>query len=235
MDNSMKERFSLLGVMLTEGMIQKFEKYFELLVDYNNSVNLTAITEKHDVYIKHFLDSVLPFKLIPQNAMVCDIGTGAGFPAVPLKVVRPDLKLLLVDCLEKRVKFLQMLVKELELENVEVIHARAEDIGKDKNYREYYDVAVSRGVAKLNTLSEYCMPLVRVGGLMLAYKSIEIDDELGQAINAITEFGGTLEKVEKITIPNTDITRKIVVIKKYDTTPNKYPRGLNKPKLMPIE
>lgn len=235
MDNEMKERFSLLGIMVTESMIQKFEKYYELMIDYNNNVNLTAITEKKDVYIKHFLDSVLPYKSIPRNAKICDVGTGAGFPAIPLKIVRPDLKVLLVDCLEKRVTFLKMLIEQMQLEDVEVIHARAEDIGRDKNYREFYDVAVSRGVAKLNTLSEYCMPLVKVGGLVLAYKSVDIEEELGSAINAITEFGGTLEEVQKITIPKTDITRKIVVIKKYDVTPNKYPRGLNKPKLMPIE
>ena len=235
MESEIKERFSLLGIMVTESMIEKFRKYYEMMIDYNNNVNLTAITEKNDVYIKHFLDSVLPYKTIPRNANVCDIGTGAGFPAIPLKIVRPDIKLLLVDCLDKRVKFLESLVSELQLEDVEIVHARAEDIGRDKNHREFYDVAVSRGVAKLNTLSEYCLPLVKVGGIMLAYKSVDIDEELDSAINAITELGGTLEEIQKITIPKTDITRKIVVIKKYDTTPNKYPRGLNKPKLMPIE
>ena len=235
MDNEMKERFSLLGILITEPMIERFEKYFKLMTEYNNNVNLTAITEKSDVYIKHFIDSVLPYKQFEKGATVCDVGSGAGFPAIPLKIVRPDLKFLLVDCLDKRVQFLKMLVKELELENVQVIHARAEDIGRDFNYRERYDYAISRGVAKLNTLSEYCMPLVRVGGKVFAYKSVDIEEELGGAINAITEFGGTLDEVLKIDIPNTDITRKIVVIRKDDTTPNKYPRGLNKPKLMPIE
>lgn len=231
----MKERFSLLGILVTEPMIEKFEKYFEMLIEYNNNINLTAITEKNDVYIKHFIDSVLPYKQFKKGASVCDVGSGAGFPAIPLKIVRPDLKLLLVDCLEKRVNFLKKLVEELGLEDVKVIHARAEDVGRDFNHREGYDYAVSRGVAKLNTLSEYCIPLVRIGGKVLAYKSVDIEEEIGNAINAITELGGTLDEVLKIDIPNTDITRKIVVIRKDDATPNKYPRGLNKPKLMPIE
>lgn len=231
----MKERFSLLGILVTEPMIEKFEKYFEMLIEYNNNINLTAITEKNDVYIKHFIDSVLPYNQFKKGASVCDVGSGAGFPAIPLKIVRPDLKLLLVDCLEKRVNFLKKLVEELGLEDVKVIHARAEDVGRDFNHREGYDYAVSRGVAKLNTLSEYCIPLVRIGGKVLAYKSVDIEEEIGNAINAITELGGTLDEVLKIDIPNTDITRKIVVIRKDDATPNKYPRGLNKPKLMPIE
>ncbi len=235
MDNEMKERFSLLGILITESMIEKFEKYYSFMSEYNNNVNLTAITEKNDVYIKHFLDSVLPHNQFEKGASVCDVGTGAGFPAIPLKIVRPDLKLLLVDCLDKRVTFLKKLVEELKLDDVEVIHARAEDIGRDFNHREGYDYAVSRGVAKLNTLSEYCLPLVKVGGKMFAYKSVDIDDELGESINAMTELGGTLDEVLKMDIPNTDITRKIVVVRKDDSTPNKYPRGLNKPKLMPIE
>ena len=231
----MKERFSLLGILLTEQMIERFEKYFELMISYNNNVNLTAITDKKEVYIKHFLDSVLPYAQFKKGATVCDIGSGAGFPAIPLKIVRPDLKFLLVDCLDKRVKFLNQLVEELKLEDVEVRHARAEEIGRDFNYREGYDYAVSRGVAKLNTLSEYCLPLVKIGGKVFAYKSVDIEEEIGGAINAITELGGTLDEVLKMDIPNTDITRKIVVIRKDFSTPNKYPRGLNKPKLMPIE
>lgn len=235
LDSEIRERFSKLGIIITEDMLVKFETYFSFLIEYNANVNLTAITEKDDVYVKHFLDSILPYKEIPKGAKICDIGTGAGFPALPLKIVRPDLKVTLVDCLDKRVNFLKALVEKLKLENVECLHSRAEDLAQDDNYREIFDVAVSRGVAKLNTLSEYCLPFVKVGGKMLAYKSMEIDEELTESTRAVIEFGGAIDEVKKYKIPGTDIERKIVVIGKYDETPKKYPRGMNKPKLMPIE
>ena len=235
MNDKIYDCFIELGVELTQKQKEQFNAYFNLLVDYNNKVNLTAITEKNEVYIKHFLDSVVAHKEIEQNAMICDIGTGAGFPAIPLKIVRPDIKLLLVDSLEKRTKFLELLISELQLENVEIVHCRAEDIGRSEKYREKYDVCVSRGVAKLNTLSEYCVPLIKVGGKMIAYKSYNIDEELAESEKAIKEFGGKIEKISEILLPNTDILRKLVIIEKISQTPLKYPRGLNKPKLQPIQ
>lgn len=227
--------FQKLDISLTDYKKEQFYKYFNLLVDYNNKVNLTAITDEKEVYIKHFIDSVISYKFIPQNAYICDIGTGAGFPAIPLKIIRPDLKLLLIDSLEKRTKFLSILADELNLNNVEIIHCRAEDIGNSEKYREKCDICVSRGVAKLNTLSEYCLPLVKVGGKMIAYKSFNIDDELIESEKAIKEFGGNIDEIKEIQLPNTDIIRKLVIIKKERQTPSKYPRGLNKPKLQPIQ
>ena len=235
MNEEIYNSFKQLGINLTDKQKEQFKLYYELLIDYNNKVNLTAITEEKEVYIKHFLDSSIAYNLIKENATVCDIGTGAGFPAIPLKIIRPDIKLLLVDSLEKRTKFLHLLIDELKLDNVEIIHCRAEDVGNSEKYREKYDICVSRGVAKLNTLSEYCVPMVKVNGTMIAYKSYEIEEEVGTSLKAIKELGGEIEEIKEITLPNTDITRKLVFIKKIKPTPKKYPRGLNKPKLTPIQ
>ena len=235
MNNEIYNSFKQLNIDLTQQQKEQFNSYYNLLIDYNNKVNLTAITEESEVYIKHFIDSVVAYNLLEKNVLVCDIGTGAGFPAIPLKIVRPDIKLLLVDSLEKRTKFLNLLVDELQLDNVEIVHCRAEDIGNSEKYREKCDICVSRGVAKLNTLSEYCMPLIKVGGKMIAYKSYNIDDELLESEKAIKEFGGKIEEIKEIQLPNTDIVRKLVIINKESLTPKKYPRGLNKPKLQPIQ
>ncbi len=208
-----------------------FEIYYENLVSYNEKVNLTAITEKVDVFTKHFLDSILPIDEIGYGASVVDVGTGAGFPSLPIKIVRPDIKLTMVDSLNKRVTFLNNLTSLMSVES-EIIHARVEDFAKTK--RESYDVAVARAVAKLNTLLEYLLPLVRVGGIVLAYKGSSAEDELKESKNALSTLGGKYIKTLHFKLPNSAGTRNVLVFKKIKPTPTNFPRGKNLPKTNPI-
>ena len=210
----------------------QFEKYFSNLIEWNNKFNLTAITSREDVFEKHFLDSILSMTLIPQNASVIDIGAGAGFPSFPLKIVRDDLKIVAVDSVNKKVTFLNDLIHTLSLKNVTCLHARAEDLAQKNDFRENFDVCVARAVAALNVLCEYCLPFVKIGGLFLAYKSQNLDDELSLSQNAIKILGGNLEKIIKFDLNGAE--RYIVVIKKIAETPKKFPRGKNKPRLEPL-
>ncbi len=210
----------------------KFDTYYQSLVSYNERVNLTAITEHDEVFNKHFLDSILGMNEIPTGASVIDIGAGAGFPSLPLKIVRPDIRLTMLDSLGKRITFLDLVTKELGVQSTNV-HSRAEDYAV-KN-RERYDVAVARAVASLNTLLEYLLPFVRVGGIVLAYKGSNADDELSLAHTAISTLGGKVEKILKFTLPNNAGERNIIVIRKIKPTPARYPRGQNKPKTNPIK
>ncbi len=229
----LKEIFEKYDIEVSQNQADMFDKYFSMLVETNKHLNLTAITEEREVLIKHFLDSVLPAKLIPQNATLVDVGTGAGFPALPLKIVRPDLKVCLVDSLNKRVNFLKDVCGELKLENISALHSRAEDFAK--NHREKFDVAVARAVAQLNTLAEYLLPLVKVGGVAVIYKSSKLEEELKDAKKAIEILGAKVEKIEKIVVDEENLERNILVLKKVKNTPNKYPRDKNKPKLDPIK
>lgn len=213
-----------------EKYYDQFEKYYSLLIRWNEKINLTAITEREEVYVKHFVDSLIGEEFIKKGASVIDIGTGAGFPSLPIKIVRQDLKLTLNDCLNKRLNFLREVTKELGLENVNIIHSRAEDLPKN----EKYDYAVSRAVASLNTLSEYCLPFVKEGGYFIAYKAREIEEEVNNAKKAIDILGGNIEEIKEIKIPQTDVIRKLVIIKKIKPTPLKYPRGKNLPKSKPL-
>ncbi len=208
-----------------------FETFFEELVSYNDKVNLTAITGKHDVYTKHFLDSVLSIDAIPIGASVVDIGAGAGFPSLPIKIVRPDLDVTMVDSLNKRVTFLDYITNTLNIKTTNV-HSRAEDFAK--NHREMYDVAVARAVAKLNTLLEYLLPLVKVGGRIIAYKGSNFKEELAEATKAIEVLGGKYLKTLNFELPNDYGERNIVIIEKIKPTPAKYPRSKNQPKTNPI-
>ncbi|MDE6583396.1 MAG: 16S rRNA (guanine(527)-N(7))-methyltransferase RsmG, partial [Clostridia bacterium] len=208
-------------------------KYFSMLIETNKNLNLTAITEEKEVVIKHFLDSVLPYNLFTQNASVVDVGTGAGFPALPLKIVRTDLEVCMVDSLNKRVNFLQDVIDSLQLEKTTAVHARAEDFAQ-KN-REKFDVAVARAVARLDTLVEYLLPLIKVGGIAIIYKSTKLEEELQISQKAISVLGGKFEKIENFTIEEGQLERNILVIKKVSNTPTKYPRPQNKPKLNPIK
>ena len=209
-----------------------FNLYFEKLVSYNEKVNLTAITEKDQVFNKHFLDSILPVDVIPQNASVVDVGTGAGFPSLPLKIVRSDIDLTMVDSLNKRINFLNELTDELKIKTTN-IHARAEDFAL-KN-REKFDVAVARAVARLNTLLEYLLPLVKVGGIVLAYKGSSADEEIEEAKNAISILGGKVKQILHFDLPDSQGERNVIVIEKIKSTPKQYPRGKNLPKLNPIK
>ena len=229
----LKEIFAKYNINVSQDQADMFDEYFSMLVETNKHLNLTAITEERDVLIKHFLDSALPEKIIPQNATLVDVGTGAGFPALPLKIVRPDLKVCLVDSLNKRVNFLKDVCDILKLQNVSAVHSRAEDFAK--NNREKFDVAVARAVAQLNTLAEYLLPLVKVGGIAVIYKSSKLDEELKEAKKAIEILGARVEKIEKIILDEENLERNILVLKKVKNTPNKYPRDKNKPKLDPIK
>ena len=205
-----------------------------MLIDWNSKINLTAITNEDDVWLKHFVDSCTINKYIPSNSKIIDVGTGAGFPGVPLKIVRDDISLTLLDSLNKRISFLKELTNELQLDKVEFIHGRAEDIAQDKNYREQFDIATARAVANLSTLSEYCLPFVKVGGYFICMKAGNVQDEIEEAKNAIDKLGGTIEKIDSFTLPNSDIERTIILIKKIKNTPKTYPRKAGTPSKNPI-
>lgn len=217
---------------LIEQNQSKFETYYNELISYNMKVNLTAITDKQDVFTKHFLDSILGIDVIPQGAKLIDIGAGAGFPSLPIKIVRPDIELTMLDSLNKRITFLDLLTTKLSIKSNNV-HARAEEYCM--KHREEYDVAVARAVASLDTLVEYLLPFVKVGGVVLAYKGSNIDSEVISAKKAISTLGGEISDILHFDLPNKMGERNIVVIKKLKPTPNKYPRQQNKPKTDPIK
>lgn len=232
---NLKEIFEKHNIYVNEDQESQFDLFFHHLIERNKQINLTALTEERDVLVKHFLDSVLPCNLFPENACVVDVGSGAGFPAIPLKIVRPDLSICMIDSLNKRVNFLNDVVKILQLSNISAVHARAEDFAKDN--REIFDVATARAVAPLDTLVEYLLPFVKVGGTAIVYKSSKLDEELKDAQKAINKLGGKVEKIEEFNIDELGmekIERRILVIRKIFSTPKKYPRSGNKPKLSPI-
>lgn len=232
MKELIKEIFEKYNFSLNETQIEQFEKYYNYLVQENEKYNLTAITQPLDVIVKHFIDSVLPEKSIEKNATIIDIGTGAGFPGIPLKILRNDLKVTLLDSLQKRINFLNNLIEILGLSNIKAFHGRAEDFVANK--REKYDYAVSRAVANLATLSEYMLPYVKVGGKAIMYKGNKLQDELQAGENAIKILGGETEKIEKYYLAEEESNREVLIIKKIKPTNKKYPRGKNLPKTKPL-
>lgn len=236
MKNILDEKVSQLSVTLSEKQKEQFIKFYEILIEWNKVMNLTAITEYEEVVEKHFVDSLSLVKVMDISTVesIIDIGTGAGFPGIPLKIAFPQLKITLLDSLNKRVRFLNTVIEELRLDNIEAIHGRAEDYAKQKDYREKYDVCVSRAVANLATLSEYCIPYVRPEGLFIPYKSGEIEEELNNSARAVSILGGNIEKTIKFQLPGTDIGRSFVKIKKIKDTPKKYPRKAGMPAKEPL-
>ena len=228
-----------LGIVLTEKQKEQFFKYFQLLTEWNQVMNLTAITEMPEVVTKHFLDSLLVVKVfdgIRTEAYSCiDVGTGAGFPGIPLKIAFPQLQIMLLDSLNKRVGFLNTVIQELGLTGITAVHGRAEDFGRNKEYREQFDLCVSRAVANLSTLSEYCLPFVKIGGAFLPYKSGKIEEELKEGTKAIESMGGTVENVIHFSLIGADAERTLVKIKKISATPKKYPRKAGVPSKEPIK
>ncbi len=227
-----QERFlrgvAQLGGNVSETQLEQYSAYAKMLRTWNEKMNLTAITDPDGIAIKHFLDSILPlyYTEIPQGAKVIDVGTGAGFPGIPLKIMRPDLEITLVDSLQKRVRFLEEVCKTLSITQVSCVHGRAEELGKDKKYREQFDVLVSRAVANLTVLGEYGLPFVKVGGTMIALKAEEIEAELQEARPMLGTLGGK-PSVLKAPLPESDMIRKLVVIEKVRATPTQFPRRAN--------
>lgn len=226
-----------LALEITDKQIEQFMKYYEMLVETNKVMNLTSIVELDEVILKHFIDSLLVVKTIDMNKFhtMIDVGTGAGFPGIPLKIMFPHLKVTLLDSLKKRLNFLNNVIEELELTDICTIHGRAEDIGRELNHREKFDVCVSRAVANLSTLSEYCIPFISVGGNFVSYKSEFSDTERKDAEKAIRILGGQIEKNMIVNLPCTEINRSFIIIEKKEKTSKKYPRKAGVPSKEPIK
>ncbi len=232
-----KEDLSEFNITLSDLQIQQFITYYELLVEWNGFMNLTAITEYEEVLKKHFVDSLSLVKVcdLTKEMSLIDIGTGAGFPGIPLKIAFPNLKITLLDSLHKRVQFLNTVIEKLTLINIDTIHGRAEDFAKPGSLREQYDICVSRAVANLTTLSEYCIPFVKRGGVFVSYKSEKLLEEKQEAEEAISILGGSVEKQVQFMLPDSDICRNLFVIKKIKDSPKKYPRKAGIPAKEPLK
>ena len=237
MENKFLNQLKELNIELSDLQLEQFYKYYELLIELNKVMNLTGITDVDEVYEKHFLDSLAVVKAIDLKKVnwMIDIGTGAGFPGIPLKIVFPHLKVVLLDSLKKRINFLDAVVNELGLINVTTIHGRAEDYAKDIKYREKFDLCVSRAVSNLSTLSEYCLPYVRLGGVFISYKSGIIEGEVEESKKAIKILGGRINDIIKLQLPETEINRSFVKIKKKESTGKKYPRKAGMPAKEPLK
>ena len=225
-----------LGVNLSENQVQQFLTYYEMLVEWNEVMNLTAITEYDEVMKKHFVDSLSLIQTfdVTKTVSVIDVGTGAGFPGLALKIAYPNMKVTLLDSLNKRINFLNAVTEKLGLTDVETVHGRAEDFAKPGKLREKYDLCVSRAVANLTTLSEYCLPFVKVGGEFISYKSEKITEEMENAKKAISLLGGKFDRSKDFYLPDSDIYRNLVVIKKVKETPKKFPRKAGLPSKEPL-
>ena len=231
--NSLKKH----GIELNDEQMAQYELYFKWLVEWNEKINLTAITEKKDVYLKHFYDSLtLAFErdMTRENISLCDVGSGAGFPSIPLKIAFPHIKISIVDSLNKRINFLKELTDELGLDNVYLYHSRAEDFGQNPKYRESYDLVTARAVARLNVLAELCLPLVKQGGQFLAMKAAKSEEELTEAKKAIATLGGKVIAEHEVSLPITHDERFIIEIDKKKVTPKKYPRKAGLPNKKPL-
>lgn len=237
MKHILESRLEPLHITLSSMQLDQFDKFYDLLVEWNKVMNLTGITEYQDVVEKHFLDSLSIVKIIDMNQIeyAIDIGTGAGFPGIPLKIAFPDINIVLLDSLNKRIKFLDHIIEELKLDGIRTIHGRAEDYAREAGYREKFDLCVSRAVANLASLSEYCLPYVRVGGRFVSYKSGDIEQEISEGERAIKILGGKVYQVEKFNLPGTEIQRSFVMIKKMKNTQNKYPRKAGMPTKEPLK
>ena len=224
-----------LQIKLDKKQLNQFFDYMNLLIDWNKKINLTAITLPEEIILKHFIDSMTISKYIPQDAYLVDVGTGAGFPGIPLKILRKDIKIVLVDSLNKRINFLDEVIDKLQLDNIKTIHARAEEFGQDKNYRESFDIVTSRAVANLSTLSEYLLPLVKIDGKCICMKGPNINEEIEQGKNAIKVLGGTISNIYEFNLPLSDIGRTIIEISKKSSTNLKYPRKAGMPSKEPLK
>lgn len=233
----LKKKAEDLGILLNEKQLSQFQTYYEMLIEKNKVMNLTAITEWDEVVDKHFIDSISLIKAadLEGGKKLLDLGCGAGFPGIPLKIVFPELKITLLDSLNKRILFLQDVISELGLTDIEALHGRAEDYARKAEYREQYDYCVSRAVANLTTLSEYCLPYVKKGGQFISYKSGKVKEELKEVKKAMFLLGGKVEDVITFTLPDTEIERIFVTVQKEKHTPKKYPRKAGLPGKEPLK
>lgn len=232
--DTFKRELEKLEISISEEQLEQFIRYYEMLIEKNKVMNLTAITDFDEVIEKHFIDSLNLFRFTDLKAdkTIIDMGTGAGFPGIPLKIAFPNLKITLADSLNKRILFLNDVISELELTDIDTVHGRAEDLAKDKTYRENYDICVSRAVANLSTLSEYCLPFVKIGGQFISYKSGDCDEEITNAKSAIFLLGGRLNQIQKFEI--NDNSRSFVIIDKVNGTSKQYPRKAGLPSKKPL-
>lgn len=223
-----------LNIVLSEIQLNQFYKYMNILIEWNKVMNLTSIVEPNEIIIKHFVDSLTILKYIKKKDKIIDVGTGAGFPGIPIKIAFPETNVTLLDSLNKRIKFLDEVIKELKLKNIQTVHGRVEDYGKDEKNREKYDISLARAVAPLNILLEYLIPLAKVNGACLCMKGANVEEEIKSSINAINILDGRLVDTEEFCIPNTDMKRKIIYIKKIKETKKKYPRKAGIPSKEPL-
>ena len=233
METILKNLANKINIELSEEQISKFFKYMDLLIETNKHINLTSITKDNEIILKHFIDSLTINKYISNKKCMIDVGTGAGFPGIPIKIIRDDIKVTLLDSLNKRINFLNTVINELDLKNIETIHGRAEDISHINEYREKFDYVTARAVANLATLSELCIPFLKIGGKFICMKA-NIDNELELAQKAIKILGGKIVYIDKFYLPESDIERNIIIIKKMNSTNIKYPRKAGVPSKNPI-
>ena len=224
-----------INIVFNDKQLEQFYDYMNLMIEWNEKINLTAITEPEDIILKHFIDSLTINKYIEIDETLADVGTGAGFPGIPLKIYRPDLKITLVDSLNKRINFLNEVIAKLNLEDIETVHSRIEDFGQNIKYRENFKYVTARAVANLQVLSEYLLPLVKQEGNCICMKGSEIEEELEKSNKAIHILGGIVENQEKLLLPHSDIKRNIIIIKKIKNTPSKYPRKAGVPAKSPLK
>lgn len=224
-----------IDIEFDDKQINQFYDYMNLLLEWNEKINLTAIVEPEEVIVKHFIDSLTINKYIEKNKTIADVGTGAGFPGIPLKIYRPDLNVTLVDSLNKRINFLNEVIDKLDLKEISTVHSRVEDFGRDKKYRESFDYVTARAVANLTTLSEYLIPITKVNGKCICMKGNDVKEEITNSKNAINLLGGKISKIDEFKLPNSDISRNVIIIDKMKNTPNKYPRKAGMPAKEPLE
>ncbi len=235
-ENILKKTSKEINIELKKEQIERFFQYMKLLLEWNEKINLTTITDPKDIILKHFIDSLTIQRYIKENSYLVDVGTGAGFPGIPLKIYRKDIKVVLLDSLNKRINFLNEVCKELELENISAIHSRAEEFAKNKKYREKFNVVTSRAVANLSTLTEYMLPLTKIGGICICMKGKEIEEELKDAKKAICVLGGTVKEKNEFFLKGEErISRNIILLEKIKTTPSKYPRKAGMPSKEPLK